>query len=101
MTMIPDQVLAPTVDNRLPWLRRVEPLHRRGPTLPSEWGARPMTKNAVRTPGPPITVCALIPVRARIAWNTNKQLVDCVATAWTGHCVRVEILLWAILGSNQ
>jgi hypothetical protein len=62
-----------------------------------------MTKNAVRTPGAPITVCAPIPVRARVAWNTGEQTVDCVATAWAGQCVRVEmperaIVLWLEAG---
>lgn len=67
--------------------------------MPSEWGARAMTRNGIRTPAAPITVCAPIPVRARIVWNTGEQLVDCVATGWAGTCVRVEmperaILLW-------
>jgi hypothetical protein len=67
--------------------------------MPSEWGARAATRNGLRTPGAPITVCAPIPVQARIVWNTGEELVDCVATAWAGESVRVElperaILLW-------
>jgi len=67
--------------------------------LPSEWGARAMTRNGLRPPAPPITVCAPIPVRARIEWNTGEQVVDGVATAWAGQLVRVEmperaIVLW-------
>jgi hypothetical protein len=58
-----------------------------------------MTKNALRAPAAPITICAPIPVQARVVWNTGEQLVDCVATAWSGQAVRVEmperaILLW-------
>lgn len=67
--------------------------------MPSEWGARAMTRNGLRPPAAPISLCAPTPVRARIAWNTGEEIVDCVATAWTPECVRVElperaILLW-------
>jgi len=58
-----------------------------------------MTRNGLRPPAPPITVCARIPVRARIEWNTGEQVVDGVATAWAGQLIRVEmperaIVLW-------
>jgi hypothetical protein len=67
--------------------------------MPSEWGARAMTRNGLRPPAAPITLCAPSPVRARIVWTTGEQLVDCVATAWARECVRVEmperaIVLW-------
>ncbi len=59
--------------------------------MPSEWGARAMTRNGLRPPTATITVCAPTPITARIAWHTGEQLVDCVATAWVGDTVRVEI----------
>ena len=67
--------------------------------MPTEWGARALTRNGLRPPGAPITVCAPIPVRARIAWHTGEEIVDCVATGWARGHVRVElperaILLW-------
>ena len=36
-------------------------------------------------------LCAPTLVSARIAWNTGEEIVDCLATAWAGNCVRVEI----------
>jgi hypothetical protein len=56
-----------------------------------------MTRNGLRPPGAPITVCAPTPVSARIAWNTGDEFVECVATAWRGNAVRVEIPERAIM----
>ena len=65
--------------------------------MPSDWGARAMTRNGLRPPAAPIMLCAPTPVSARIAWNTGEEKVDCLATAWAGNCVRVEIPERAIM----
>ena len=44
--------------------------------MPTEWGARALTRNGLRPPGAPITVCSPIPVKARIAWHTGEEVVD-------------------------